>query len=310
MRLASFESTVYQMDGRAVEADHQTPTRALRLCSYMSAHSNSDTVLHSDDRVTIAAIAILAFVFADVAHEVVGHGVGFLIAGGRSCILTTTRLIETQRLGDRGGDIFDLGGPFGNLVFAGVPWLAQHLLRHSAPRLRLLLCLLMAFSLFWGFAYLIFCGVFARGDWFALIRGMPYLWLWRILFVAAGIVLYRGSVRLVASELRWIVSASDANRRFRVRRLVFTSYVAGGLIACAGAALDPRGAMEILRSGALSSFAAAVGLLEVPHLFLVSGEGHATAHDFVYRNLGWILAAAAVSIFYIAVLGPGIKATF
>jgi hypothetical protein len=68
--------------------------------------------------------------------------------------------------------------------------------------------------------------------------------------------------------------------------------------------------MEILRSGALSSFAAAVGLLEVPHLFLVSGEGHATAHDFVYRNLGWILAAAAVSIFYIAVLGPGIKATF
>jgi hypothetical protein len=276
----------------------------------MPTHSNLNIMAPCDDRVTIAAIAVIAFVFADVAHEVVGHGIGFLIAGGKSCILTTTRLIETQRLGDRGGDIFDLGGPFGNLVFAGAAWLAQRLLHRSAPRLRLLLWLLMAFSLFWGFGYLIFCGVFARGDWFPLIRGMSYLWLWRILFVAVGIALYRGSVRLVASELRWIISTGETNWQIRVRRLVFTSYVAGGMIACAGAAMDPRGAIEMLNSGALSSFAAAVGFLQVPRLFPVSGEERAPTPNVVHRNLGWIFVAAAVSIFYIAILGPGIKAVF
>ena len=274
----------------------------------MSADSNhSNTVLPAADRITIAAIAVLAFVFADIAHEVVGHGIGFFIAGGRSCILTTTRIIETQRLGDRGGEILDMGGPAGNLGFAGISWLAQRLLHRPAPRLRLLLWLVMAFSLFWGFGYLIFCGAAARGDWFALVRLAPNVWLWRILFVAVGLALYRGSIRLAASELHWIVPTSDSNWPTRVRRLVFISYVSGGLIACAGAALDPHGPMEILNSGALSSFAAAIGLLKVPGLFPASGEEHVTSQSGVSRSVGWIIAAAAAPLFYVAILGPGIK---
>jgi hypothetical protein len=259
----------------------------------MSARSDSD------DRLTIAAIAVLAFVVADVAHEVIGHGLGFFIAGGRSGVFTTTQLMETQRLGGRGADIFDLGGPFGNLVFAAVPWLALRLLRPRAPRFRLLLWLVMAFSLFWAFGYLILCGVVDRGDWFALIRGAKYLWLWRVVFVAAGIVLYRASEKLLATELRW--------SRPRVPRMAFTAYVAGGLIACAGAALDPRGSIQMLASGALTSFAGAIGLLRVPRLVLASGETQAVA---IRRSFGWVLCAAAVSIFYIGVLGPGIGFTW
>jgi hypothetical protein len=276
----------------------------------MSTPANSNPVPPTDDRTTIVAIAVLAFIFADVAHEVLGHGVGFLVAGGRSGIFTTTRLIETQHLSALGGKIFDLGGPFGNLLFAALPWLAQRLLRRPALRLRLCLWLLMAFSLFWGFGYLIFCGVVARGDWFALIRGLSYLWLWQVLFVVIGIALYRGSMRLVASDLHWIISKSDVNWRFRVRRLILLSYVAGGLIACAGAALDPRGAMEILNSGALSGFAAAVGLLWVPAFFPIFGKERDTARGPISRSFVWILAALAVSIFFIAVLGPGIKFAF
>jgi hypothetical protein len=44
-----------------------------------------------DDLLTVGAIAGLAFILADIAHEVIGHGVGLLAAGGRSGILTTTR---------------------------------------------------------------------------------------------------------------------------------------------------------------------------------------------------------------------------
>ena len=136
---------------------------------------------------------------------------------------------------------------------------------------------------------------------------MDTAWLWRAVLVAIGIALYRGSVRLVASELHWVVSSGDSGWQFRVHRLAFTSYVAGGLIACTGAALDPRGAAEMLNSGALSSFGAALGLLRAPRLFRVGPDKRVASGSVVNRSVGWILAAAAVSIFYIAILGPGIK---
>jgi hypothetical protein len=249
-----------------------------------------------DDRLTVAAIAIVAFVIADVAHEVLGHGVGFFLAGGRSGIFTTTRLIETQRLGERGGAIFDLGGPFGNLLFAALPWLAQRLLRRPAPRLRLLLWLVMTFSLYWAFGYLAFCGVVARADWFALIKGLPHLWLWRVLFIAAGLALYRASMQLAASELRWL-----GHPRSGLGRLVFTSYLAAGCIGCAGCILDPRGAWEILNSGALTTFAAMIGLLQVPRLSTAFGDTD------IDRSDAWIVSATVIAAFYIGMLGPGIR---
>jgi len=276
-----------------------------------SSSASLRPALARDDAPTVIAIAILAFVLADVAHEVFGHGIGFLVAGGKSCILTTTRLIaDHPSLGDFRSRIFDLGGPFGNLAFAALAWLAQRLLKRPAPALRLLLWLLMAFSLFWGFGYLISCGVLARGDWFALIRGVTPVWLWRILFVAVGIVLYRGSMKLSAAELHRIVPASGTEWQFRVRRLVLISYLAGGLIACAGATFDPRGAIEMLNSGAASSFLAALGLLRTPRLFRGLPDKPVVSDSIVNRNHGWILAAAIVSIFYIAILGPGVKVEF
>jgi len=276
----------------------------------MSTSAHSQAVAGSDDRTTIVAIAVLAFVLANVAHEVLGHGLGYLIAGGRSGIFTTTRLIGAQRLSHTGDNLLDLGGPFGNLLFAALPWMAQRLFARPAPRFRLFLWLLMAFSLFWGVGYIIFCGVVARGDWFALIHGLPYLWLWRVVLMVIGITLYRASMRLVAAELRWIVSRNEGSWPLRVRRVVFLSYVAGGLISCAGAALDPRGAMEVLNSGALSGFVAAVGLLWVPVLFPLVGVERDTAPAPISRSYVWILAGLAVSVIFISVLGPGIKFSF
>jgi hypothetical protein len=261
----------------------------------------------SDDRTTIVAISVLAFIVADMAHETLGHGIGYFLGGGTTGVFTTTRIIPDHWLSGYHADIFDLGGPAGNLLFAACPSLAQRLLRRPALRLRLFLFLLMAYSLFWAFGYLIFCGVVARGDWFALIREASPLWVWRVLFVIVGMVLYRLSMRLVAADLHWVISKEDPDGRFRLRRLILLSYISGGLIACAGAALDPYGWKEILNSGALAGFAAPVGLLWMPALFPRSGQEHATATGAISRSFAWILAAFLASVFFIAVLGPGIK---
>ncbi len=231
----------------------------------------------------MAAIAAIAFVLTDVAHEVVGHGAGFLLAGGRSGVFTTTRLIGTQPSGEIGGLIFDMGGPCGNLVWAGVAWLLLRKIRDG--RWRWLLWLSMCFSLFWESGYVLFSGVMARGDWWALVNGRPYEWVWRALYCVAGFLLYRAVVRLARGSAPGI------------RRLVVAAYLSGGVVASLGALFDPRGVSEVWNSGALSSFGAAAGLLWIPS----SVEPMA-----VRRSWGWIAAAVLMGFWYVAVLGPGI----
>ena len=107
---------------------------------------------------------------------------------------------------------------------------------------------------------------------------------------------------VIDGELQWISSPS------RAWRLVLTCYLAGGLIASAGAGLDPRGAYAILHDAVLSSFGSAIGMLEIPRR-LPRARIVEKADIAIQRSAGWIAAAAAVSIFYIFVLGRGIRVT-
>jgi hypothetical protein len=79
-----------------------------------------------DDVLTLIAIAILAFTLSDVAHESIGHGAAYIALGGRSFVMTTTRLIGTRvhvdasgRVfvdyvhGELYGRLFSVGGPLG-----------------------------------------------------------------------------------------------------------------------------------------------------------------------------------------------------
>lgn len=272
----------------------------------MPLAENSKSFAPSDDTLTVVSIAALAFIVADLAHEGVGHGFGFYFAGGHSCMLTTTRLIEWVQLPDPKWRIFDLGGPAGNLIFALLGWLGLRRFRARPVHLRLFFWLLMAFSLFWAFGYLIFSGVTGQGDWMALIQVTRFLIPGRILFFIAGIFLYRLSVRLVARELRSILPVHSAITKARLSRLIWLSYLSGGLIACAGAVLDPRGPIEILKSGALTGFGTAIGLFYVARIFSRTPDQQPVPDAPVFRHLAWILAASAASLYFIAILGPGI----
>jgi hypothetical protein len=146
-----------------------------------------------------------------------------------------------------------------------------------------------------------FCGVFGHGDWSALIRAVPHQWVWRAVFVVFGLLLYRTSMNSLTSELRWIYSPARASHALLI------SYVAGGIIACAGASLDPRGAYAVYHDAALSSFGSSIGILAIAR------QLPKPAIDFIAapmnRRVPWLIAALLASLFYILVLGPGIKAT-
>lgn len=259
-----------------------------------------------DDVMTVAAIGILAFICTDIAHEVVGHGVGLLIAGGRSGILTTTRLIYEHQLPSPNWRFFDIGGPAGNLTWAGLCLLTQRLIRGPAPRLRLFLWATACFSLFWEFGYLIKCGVSGRGDAMALVDGLKPAWLWQALLFVVGLGLYRAAIPFIASELHFVVSGKSPQWHSRVGRLLVTLCAAGGLIACAGPLFDPRGRIKILHSGAASILASWVALLFVPSRFALYPD-KSEVNGAIERSVWLILLAGAASAFFVFVLGRGIR---
>jgi hypothetical protein len=273
-----------------------------------------------DDAPTLIAIAVLAFIVADIAHEVIGHGAAYLAVGGRSFVMTTTRWIgqgvhadSSDRLfagvenGDLYGKIFSLGGPLGSLLFAGLAGLALRSLRHAGIRPRLFLWLAMAFNLFWGVGYLIYSGVTGSGDWAESIRGVPPALVWRLVMLAAGLLLYSLAMKALAGEIGRFIPLDDPESRGRVGRLVWLSYWAAGVISCVAAAFDPRGADQVYKSAALVSFCSAAGLLAVPRLLRRLPFSSEVAGDPIARSIGWILAAVLTASLYVGALGPGVS---
>lgn len=263
-----------------------------------------------DSLATVAAIGVLAFIVTDLAHEVIGHGIGLLLAGGRAGTLTTTRLIYPAQLPAPFWRIFDLAGPIGNLSWAALCLTLQRLIRRAAPGWRLFLWAGAMLGLFWEFGYLMKCGLSGYGDSMALIEGLKPAGVWRAILFLAGLVLYRSAIRLLAAELHFVVRASDMEWRPRVRRLLWTLYFAAGLTACAGAVLDPRGVGEMMRSGAASSFIACLGLGLVPAFFQRSADTSVSRGDSVRWSLPVIGFAVLIFFLFVLVLGPGIHISF
>ena len=259
-----------------------------------------------DSLVTVAALGVLAFIATDVAHEVVGHGIGLLLAGGRTFTLTTTRLIYLKQLPEPLWRIFDLGGPIGNLCWAVLCLGVQRLIPRADPRWRLFLWAGAMFALFWEFGYLMKCGVSGQGDAMALIEGVSPAWLWRALLFLAGLILYRIAIRFLAADLHFVVRAAGTEWRPRLRRLLWTLYLAAGVTACAGAILDPRGTGEIFRSGAASSFLACLPLALVPASFALYPDKSVGTTNPIRRSIALAGCAAVAFLFFVLVLGPGI----
>ena len=276
-----------------------------------------------DDAPTLIALAVLAFIVADVAHEVIGHGAAFLALGGRSFLMTTTRWIARGAVADSAGRmfvgfehgdlysrIFSLGGPLGGLLFAGLAGLTLRGLPRAGVRLRLFLWLTLAFNLFWAIGYLIYSGALGIGDWAEAIRDLLPAMVWRLGLTAVGLLLYDLALRALARELGRFVPVNEPEERVRVRRLMWISWAAAGAIACAAALFDPHGAGEVYRSAAPASFLANAGLLLLPGLLRRYPSASEVAGEPVARSLGWIVAALLAAALFVGFLGPGVSVSF
>ena len=257
------------------------------------------------DTLTVASIAIFAYVIGNVLHEGAGHGGACLLSGARPLVLSSVHFecsVENR--------LVMAGGTLANFIAAGLFFALGRLsgLRH--PRWRYFCWLTMTVNLFTATGYFLFSGIGGIGDWGEFIRGLGPQWAWRIGLTIFGALTYFLAVRLSLLELRPLIGSDPHERYQRARVLQAIPYFTGGVLMCVAGALNPRGMILILISAAASTFGGTSGLLWDIN-WLRNGTmiplGQPVEPMPIKRSWPLIAVACVIAIAFIVVLGPSVR---
>jgi hypothetical protein len=256
-----------------------------------------------DNALTLAALGILAFVVADVTHEALGHGIAILAFGGKPVLLTSCNI-------DHSGTInrwIPAAGGIANLVVGFLALVAVRLSRKASPHLRYFFVLAASFNLFFAAGYPIASGIAGFGDWAAVIAGWTPIWAWRLLLIAATLILYWVFLRVVARAIRPFGGSNEPEDISRLRRITVIPYVAAIVAATLAAALNPSRNFGTMLGGIMAA-AASFGLTQMDN-FPQAGTAKASVPPAgpITRSVPWIVAGAVVLVFFVGVLGRGIR---
>ncbi|HEV7491626.1 MAG TPA: hypothetical protein VGO25_12515 [Rhodanobacteraceae bacterium] len=249
------------------------------------------------DRMTLAAIGVLAMCIVTTAHEALGHGAACLLAGGNITLLTSSMFRCSVA-----SPWIDPAGPATNLLVGSLAWFLRATLPLRSASLRMLLLAITALAYFWEGAYLVDAMLTRSGDAYLFLRSMsgdvaaPE----RIFVASVGLALYIACVRMTA---RAIALASPNERVARIcARLLWLGAM---LSATAAAAFCRVAGLGNLRDAMLEIGAASLPLLLMrPRAQPArSTSGVPTA---IERNF-WLIALTLVAyVAFVATLGHGI----
>ena len=249
-----------------------------------------------DHLASAAALGLLAYLGADLAHHALGHGGACLATGGQILLLNAVFLDCTLR-----GSAIDLAGPLANLL-AG---LACVLVLRVAPRTpataRLFLLLSGAFNLMWFGLQLSFSVATRSDDWAWAMQEFHVARPLRWGAIALGALAYLMTVRWLGTGM-----APFAQPRSRAWRILAASWLGAIGVALATAAADPHASTGTLWHALSQSLVLPVGLLFVPSRAAREAvpERCCAALDF---SLPLAIAALLAGTLSVACLGPGIS---
>ena len=251
-------------------------------------------------RLTIAAIAIVAFALCDLVHEVIGHGLAVLFVPGVSAISLSSVALQTT--GE--SRLVAAAGSLANIIIGGAALVGGHQHRRFSPN-AYFLWLFGAVNLLNGSGYLLYSAILGSGDWAVVVSGLQPELTWRIGLGMMGAVAYVGAVVLSAGELARVVENNSASSS-EIPGLVLLAYVVGSTLLVAASAFNPIGPRLILLSGVSSGFAAMAGLTAIPRLVENRVGRRGAGAGAVPFNPGWVATGLVVAILFTTVVGRGI----
>lgn len=240
-----------------------------------------------DDLLTLLSVGALAYLTADVAHHLIGHGGACVALGGAVQSITSTRAFCTVT-----GAAVDVAGPLANLVL-GLASLAALRLAGTGPLARLVLIQTAGFNLFWFAAQLVFSAAARTDDWNELLRVSQPPVLWRVAAVLAGVTIYGASLLALRRSASPLGAA-------RTARAMLWAWLAGGAVALTTGLRDPAGGASLVQHALPQALLLPLGLI-----FLRPPEV-SSALPPIARQPWLILAAGAAVVGSILVLGPGL----
>jgi len=253
----------------------------------------------SDNKLTIACIAALAYVVQDVMHEGVGHGLTAYLSGARHLTMSTVALQS-----DTASRWIAANGTLVNLALGLIFWLLLLKPQRYKPATRLFLVLALAGNLFSGTGYFFFSGVANFGDWAQVIHGLQPYWAWRLGLLVLGIGSYYASMLVVTAQLRSFLPDVEPSRR--VRRLSWLPYVSEAGLALLAGLPNPAGLFYVVASALPSTLGANAGMLSFPSMMRGWKRREPEPVGPIPRSKGWIGTAIVVCLLFIVVLGRGV----
>jgi hypothetical protein len=274
----------------------------------MEAATKAETTINTDamaDPFTVGAIAILAYMLGNVLHEGLGHGGTCLLAGAKPLVLSSVHFECSVE-----GRLVMAGGTLVNFLAGGVFFVLGRLTGPRHPRLKYFFWISMTVNLYTATGYFLFSGIGGIGDWGAFIEGLGHQWLWRIGLTIFGAATYLLAARISLLELRPLIGSNKEERYRRAVRFSMIPYFAGGILMCVAGSLNLKGAVLILISAAASTFGGTSALMWTPQM-LKGGTtipyGPPAEAMPIHRSWALIVAACAIAIAFIGVLGPSVR---
>ena len=275
------------------------------------AQTSSTRAEHNSslDILTLIAIAICVYTLADIFHEGLGHGLAYVLLGGKVVNISSTACdCVADGLSRAALREVAAAGPLMNLGLSILFWILLRIFRKLDVSVRYFIWLFMTFNGLAFAGYLAVPTLFGFGDWFDFIQGLSPEWLWRVSLISIGIILYLGAAYVAVHEFEFMQSRIPSERRGRAWTLNLVPYLSGGIALCISGLFNPVGPELILISAAAASFGGASGLIWMSPWSAGKAPDANTPPlpATIKRNWWWILAGLIALIFLIFVLGPGI----
>jgi hypothetical protein len=240
------------------------------------------------------AMALVAYVTADIAHHGLGHGLMCWLQGGQIELLSSV-FVRCSRT-----DLaIDLAGPCANLILGLIAALTLRVTRRISVATELFYILLAGFNLMWFSIQLVFCVLTNSDDWAWLLHVFNGAPVARYSLAGAGALVYVMAARYLRTRM-----AHFARRPGRARLILFAAWLSAGAIACATAVFDPHGPGTVWHKAIPQSLLLTIGLLSLARVRQIGLPPEGCPAIRISR--GWMMAAVVLSVLSIVVLGPGI----
>ncbi len=263
------------------------------------------------DFLTLVAISVLAYLFATMLHEHLGHALAALLLGGSLTELGAFYVAyNSDLLSDLSRRIVELAGPCMSFLTGLVGFILLRRFSKASSQLKYFLWLFATISLLTATGYMLFSGVSGLGDFGNTPDGATYqlepAWLWRTLLIVIGGASYFLVARFSAGKMNVLISGEGSERIRRAQTLALISYISGAAASVLTGLFNPYGMIIVLTSALASSVGGTSGLLWMMQLLkrMRPGGGLPLQLD---REWVWIVVGFVFMLLYGLILGPTIQ---